>query len=419
MKTVLFAVALVATTILSSAADIVQPAETKPSWGDLGGALWNAKLVNLPQWYADAASTAVLGRPNDAGVKGSGDWWATTYKTIRAGILDVCKKTIGTLKPALEKLRLVGFSIAFFLLVYSLVKNFSQANASSATDLQKTISRVVLLVALMAGTPWLIETLSAAGDEVAAQIGGSASQVDSASAGTFPLTDAAGQKVVACAAAWKSTGNAFQVALDNALLLLAMIIAFLGLAVADTVLLVLVVFRELAMLFSAAFLPLGIAMLSVGMLSGIGQKWITGLVSVCLWPVGFALVNVLAVPLAGWAVGLIADTNNIFQCIIGAPILALVLVCTSLLYIAAIKLIGAALAGAGDIGGGAIGHACQMPGKVGGAAAGGAGVALAGGAAAAGMAKSGAGGIIAGGSAVVGMAKKVAAGGGNARDNSR
>jgi hypothetical protein len=389
MKALILALSLVATSLVGRSADIVQPAASKPSAGDWFNAIVNAKPANVPQWWADQAAQAVVGKSTAEGVKGSGDWWSSTYKLIRSGIQSILSKSFGEFKAPLEKVRLIGLSIAFFLLVYSLVKGFQQTQAGGYMNLQHVIVKTIVLTGLMAFTPTMIEWATGGADDIAAQIGGGPSPVAGAAQGQFPLTDKAGATVASCAAAWRSESG-IQSALNNFGLLVAIDISVCGLVIADAILMFLYVFRELATMFSAATLPLGIAMLAVGMLQGIGQKWIVGLISVVLWPVGFALVNILAMPVATWACGLVGDNTNIFKAILGAPILALVLVMASLLYIGATKVIGAALSGAGDMGGGIVGGAVAMPFKVGGAAAGGAAMVAAaaatGGTAAAGMA---------------------------------
>jgi hypothetical protein len=324
----------------------------------------------------------------------TGNWWLTKYKTVRTGICTAISSSFQAFAAPLQKVSLVGMSIGFFLLVYSLVKGFSQTQAGAYMNLKHVIVKVIVLTGLMSFTPQMVQFASDGADDIAAQINSSSTgnpATSGISKAEFPLTDNAGSKIVGCASSWAGAGNVFQVAIDNGLLLVAMVLAFCGMAIADAILIFLYTFRELAVAFSTATLPLGIAMLSVGMLQGIGQKWIMGLIACLLWPVGFALVNILGVPIANFSLNLLNNaTPNVFEAVLGAPVLSLVIILVSLLYIGATKVIGAALSGAGDMGGGIVGGAVAMPFKVGGAAAGGAAMVAAtaatGGAAAAGMA---------------------------------
>ena len=270
----------------------------------------------------------------------------------------------------------ICLTIGFFFLTYSLVKGFSMAQPGDGAALKRVLVKALTLTALMAFCPTIGQLATGAADDIANQINSVAGQSASAPQksgvpSNFTLSDKCGAKICASAKGWVSiTGTgADALAFCNFELVISMVVAFIGVIICDFVLIFLYTFRGIATALSLATLPLGIALMAVGSLANIGQKWITGLVAIMLWPVGFSIMNMFIVPVLNAATASNASLDSYLAGVFSNLLMFLVLIIGAMLYVASIKIVSGAVSGAGDMGGGMVGTALSIPFKAAGATA--------------------------------------------------
>jgi len=300
----------------------------------------------------------ISGRADDNAATAVEGFLNKTYMPLREAMIAQSARVTGEYKSKIETVRVIGQMIAFVLFVYAFVKGV--ASSSSPKEVMMLIAKVFTLTACVA----LVPTFLAYGDQmsqtIAALLSGSESvtgddmvkgmlqDLRKAAYGVKPPTS------------WIDVGAA----VSNGVAFLTMMVGFFCVAGMDIVLLVLNLVRSLMLTFSEIFLPVGIAMMAIGMLSGIGRTWIMATVGVLLWPVGWGLVLTFARPITQ-ALGqqMIASELQTSGVLVNFTVVLYILVSLGIciLWVAVTRVISRAMQGSGDIAGPVVGAALSMP----------------------------------------------------------
>lgn len=242
------------------------------------------------------------------------------WEAIRSFFTDFNRMFPG-FEASLEDARAPFFIFGFVILVYSLVKKLSGPSMSPSSNMC-AITSVVILVGAMAfcikitnltqvafldlaqlmapdADPVKIETSME--ELLVALTKGEAEKQQQAAAGGQAATNMWDQVqgVVAGAAAIASNpGAAVNAGLDSVLASIqtlvqyALIYILIALCkLAEMVMWIVILVQKFLILINSIFLPVMIAMLSVGALSSISTRYILSMFGVCAWPVAWGVVN--------------------------------------------------------------------------------------------------------------------------------
>lgn len=205
------------------------------------------------------------------------------------------------------------YIIALVLLVYQLVKHLSASGGTSPGSNLRPIARSVAFAACVAFSAPMMNAISTGFDDLGSQMGTDASpgtlitacEEILASYAASPGTAAAPGGPAAAEppkGGWFDSmkpGNAIKAGLADAwasiqdlLIKLCQYATTFFYKAAVFVTLVMLLIRYFIVQLSSIFLPAYVAMVSIGALSGIGTRYIMGLIGVLAWPLAWGLSNV-------------------------------------------------------------------------------------------------------------------------------
>ena len=205
------------------------------------------------------------------------------------------------------------YIIALVLLVYQLVKHLSTTGSVSTGSNMRAIARSVAFAACVALCSPMLNTISTAFDDLGSEMGTDASPGKLISAceeilASYAATPATAATPTAPTAEAPKKGGWFDsinpgaaikagisdvwASVQDLLIKLCQYATTLFYKAAIFVTLVMLLVRFFIVQLSSIFLPAYIAMVSIGALSGIGTRYIMGLIGVLAWPLAWGLSNV-------------------------------------------------------------------------------------------------------------------------------
>lgn len=207
----------------------------------------------------------------------------------------------------IARARIPFYSIAFVLLVYRLVRALSSPAADPSRNL-RTLGQAAVFTGLVAFCVPAVQTMRTAFDSLATQVGyeGSPKVLEEKKEEVLVMLnhDTLEQQKGGTGEQHGSLyyifhpGEAVQDGADGvvnafygAAVQLVMFVCTLLFKLASLIMWAFWLAQQFLLLLNSIFLPAFVAMLAVGGLSGLGSRYVMGLVGVLAWPLGWAFIN--------------------------------------------------------------------------------------------------------------------------------